>query len=241
MSYLVPTRALAARARLVRSIFFPTCTVSAARVARFGPACAPLKPPVRNLIRPRQRGPSPSVARSLATSPQPRTPQLAQSVAARSLQPRALPVATRSLQPRAASRHTQPSGRSCLLPAVCSLPAACRSCLPPACFLLPAACLLLAACCRLPACCLLPHACSHPAACLLLAAYSLPACLLAACLPPACCLPAAACLPSVVRPTSVVRRPSSPDSRRTPPNDVLRRPTRTDARLARRRPMHAAA
>ncbi|CAI7760718.1 unnamed protein product [Closterium sp. NIES-54] len=64
---------------------------------------------------------------------------LAQSVAARSLRPRALPVATRSLQPRAASRHTQPSGRSCLLPA------ACRSCLPPACCLLPAACLLLAA------------------------------------------------------------------------------------------------
>ncbi|CAI7827912.1 unnamed protein product, partial [Closterium sp. NIES-54] len=164
-------------------------TEMAARVARFSPACAPLKPPARNLVRPRQRGPSPSVARSLATSPQPRTcgplPSAARSrtqiaaahtacrhaqpaaratrrrtqpAAARAARSHAQPAALCSKPPHAASSLTQPSGRSCLLPA--------------------AACLLLAACCHLPACCLLPPAC-------------LPACCL---LPPACCLPTACCL-----------------------------------------------
>ncbi|CAI7879093.1 unnamed protein product, partial [Closterium sp. NIES-54] len=122
------------------------------------------------------------------------SPQLAQCVVSRSLRPRALTVATRSLQPRAASRHTQPSGRSCLLLAACRLPAA--ACLLPACCLLPTAC--LPAC--LPPACRLPAACLPAAACLL-AACSLPACLLAAychlpatCLLPACCLPATCCL-----------------------------------------------
>ncbi|CAI7847325.1 unnamed protein product [Closterium sp. NIES-54] len=142
------------------------------------------------------------------------SPQLVQSVAARSLRPRALPVATRSLQPRAASRHTQPSGRSCLLPAApaccllpAALPAACRSCLPPAYCLLPAAACLQPACslpaaCLLPACCLLPIACLPaclPPACRLSAACLLPACCrLPACclLPLACSLPACCSLPA---------------------------------------------
>ncbi|CAI7807648.1 unnamed protein product [Closterium sp. NIES-54] len=219
-----------------RSIFFfPTCAVSAARAARFGPTCAPLKPPARILDRSRQRGPSPSAARKrtqLAAAHaacRHAQPEPTQSVAARSLRPRALPVASCSKSPHAASSLTQPSGRVCnlLLAAACLQPACClpAACLLPAFYLLPTACLLLAACCCLPAACLqptccllatcslpafclLPPTCSLPAACLLPAFYLLPAaCLLlaaccrlpAACLQPACCLLAACSLPAYLR------------------------------------------
>ncbi|CAI7799649.1 unnamed protein product [Closterium sp. NIES-54] len=169
---------------------------------------------------------------AVASSPQPM-----QSVAARSLRPRALPLATCSLQPRAASRLEQPSGRACyllptaacllpaaaacllpacclpaacLLPPACSLPAACL--LPPTCLLPTAAC-LLPACCRLPASCLqpayLPACCLLPPACSLPAACLQPACyLLPACLLAACCRLPACCLQPACLPACCLQPPA---------------------------------
>ncbi|CAI7906609.1 unnamed protein product, partial [Closterium sp. NIES-54] len=164
--------------------------------------------------RPRQRCPSPSAARSLATSQQPRTcgpsPRAARSctqlaaahAACRHAQPAAASspqpahsVAARSLRPRVlpiATRSLQPRAASHH-----TQPTASRS--PPACCL-PAACCLLLPACLLPAAACLP-ACLLPAAACLQPASYLPACLLpaAACLHPACCLPAACLLPPACR------------------------------------------
>ncbi|CAI7873184.1 unnamed protein product [Closterium sp. NIES-54] len=178
------------------------CAASAARVARFGPACAPLEPPARNLVRPRQHGPSPSVARSLATSPQPRKCGPSPSAAGSRTQIAAAHAACRHAQPaaRAARCRTQPAAAR----AACSHAQPATSCSKPphaaSSLLQPSgrAC-LLATCCRLPATCLQPACCLLPAAAyLLLAAPTSWLCLLP--LPPASYLvPAASCLKPIWR------------------------------------------
>ncbi|CAI7782077.1 unnamed protein product [Closterium sp. NIES-54] len=217
----------------------------AARAARLGPACAPLKPPARNLVRPRQRGPSPSAARSLATSPQSRTcgpspsaarsrTQLAaahaacrhaQPVVASSPQP-AQPVAARSLRPRAlpvatCSLQLRAASRhtqpaAALRPLL--LAAYCRLLPPAAC--LPACCLLPPAC-RLPAACLLPACCLLPAAaCLLLAAPASCLCLLPptwCLLPLVCCLLPTTCCLCLLLPVLLVALLALPSLRGAPP------------------------